>query len=211
MKRRSSGSSDDSAPYVDTTRASEPPKPNDQPAAVRRSPTSQQEHRFQIPTPSSTRSRTSSANIDRKDGHGENGSVGTGCSVMHSFPVMAYPGDNKGGKGVKRRCDEDDDKAQPPRSSNPWSISLFALLTTLVGIALFYGVLASSATLHCDVKGCRMSYMRPSYVKFDEFDTEHTRFATKYSLYLYREQGTNNDAKVRRFGMFPPCPTPLLI
>lgn len=38
-----------------------------------------------------------------------------------------------------------------------------------------------------------MSYMRPSYVKYSDFDTEHTRFATKYSLYLYREQGDNNE------------------
>ncbi|KAL2261714.1 hypothetical protein VTK26DRAFT_3536 [Humicola hyalothermophila] len=42
-----------------------------------------------------------------------------------------------------------------------------------------------------------MSYMRPSYIKLDEFDTEHTRLAAKYSLYLYREQGIDHDAKVR--------------
>lgn len=41
-----------------------------------------------------------------------------------------------------------------------------------------------------------MSYMRPSYVHFSEFDTEHTRFATKYSLYLYREQGLDDEEKV---------------
>lgn len=37
-----------------------------------------------------------------------------------------------------------------------------------------------------------MSYMRPSYIHFSEFDTEHTRFASKYSLYLYREQGIDS-------------------
>lgn len=41
-----------------------------------------------------------------------------------------------------------------------------------------------------------MSYMRPSYVHFTDFDTEHTRFATKYSLYLYREQGFDDENKV---------------
>lgn len=41
-----------------------------------------------------------------------------------------------------------------------------------------------------------MSYMRPSYTRFAEFDTEHTRFATKYSLYLYREQGIDGGTKV---------------
>ena len=42
-----------------------------------------------------------------------------------------------------------------------------------------------------------MSYMRPSYARLNDFDTEHTRFASKYSLYLYREQGIDDDAKVR--------------
>jgi hypothetical protein len=31
--------------------------------------------------------------------------------------------------------------------------------------------------------------MRPTYIKLVEFDSEHTRFASKYSLYLYRERG----------------------
>lgn len=42
-----------------------------------------------------------------------------------------------------------------------------------------------------------MSYMRPSYARLNDFDTEHTRFASKYSLYLYREQGIDEDVKVR--------------
>lgn len=47
-----------------------------------------------------------------------------------------------------------------------------------------------------------MSYMRPSYVHFSEFDTEHTRFATKYSLYLYREQGVDEEDKVCSISSF---------
>jgi len=42
-----------------------------------------------------------------------------------------------------------------------------------------------------------MSYMRPAYARLDDFDTEHTRFASKYSLYLYREQGIDHGAKVK--------------
>ncbi|KAF2456102.1 PGAP1-like protein-domain-containing protein [Lineolata rhizophorae] len=42
-----------------------------------------------------------------------------------------------------------------------------------------------------------MSYMRPGFVKFSDFDTEHTRFATKYSLHLYREGGIDEDVKVK--------------
>lgn len=36
-----------------------------------------------------------------------------------------------------------------------------------------------------------MSTMMPTYIKMSGFDTEHSRFATKYSLYLYREEGVD--------------------
>lgn len=70
-------------------------------------------------------------------------------------------------------------------------------MTSVAGIGLMLAVLYSSAVLHCDPKGCRMSWMSPSYAKFSDFDTEHTRFATKYSLYLYREQGFDNGPKIK--------------
>jgi len=41
-----------------------------------------------------------------------------------------------------------------------------------------------------------MSYMASSFIKFGDFDTEHTRFATKYSLHLYRELGVDEDPRV---------------
>lgn len=41
-----------------------------------------------------------------------------------------------------------------------------------------------------------MSYMRPSFAKLSDFDTEHTRFASKYSVYLYREGMVDEDTKV---------------
>lgn len=34
------------------------------------------------------------------------------------------------------------------------------------------------------------------YFEFADFDTEHTRFATKYSLHLIREQGFDEDPRV---------------
>ncbi|SSD59040.1 related to GPI inositol-deacylase [Saccharomycodes ludwigii] len=40
-----------------------------------------------------------------------------------------------------------------------------------------------------DTPECRPIYMYPSYAKIDGFDHKHTRFAPKYHLYLYREQG----------------------
>ncbi|GKT80250.1 GPI inositol-deacylase [Colletotrichum tofieldiae] len=76
------------------------------------------------------------------------------------------------------------------RSRNPWSITIFALAVTVLGITLLCAILNSSWTRQLDAKGCRMSYMRPSYIRLRDFDTEHTRFATKYSLYLYRNAGS---------------------
>ena len=40
-----------------------------------------------------------------------------------------------------------------------------------------------------------MSTMAPTYIKLSGFDTEHSRFATKYSLYLYREEGVDEYTK----------------
>ncbi|EFQ27557.1 hypothetical protein CGRA01v4_03083 [Colletotrichum graminicola] len=84
-----------------------------------------------------------------------------------------------------------------PRSRSPWSITIFALAVTVLGITLLCAILNSSWTRQIDAKGCRMSYMRPSYIRLRDFDTEHTRFATKYSLYLYREQGVDDERKLR--------------
>jgi hypothetical protein len=83
-----------------------------------------------------------------------------------------------------------------PRSRNPWSIKALTVITFLVGIVFLGVIIESLVTRQLDPKGCRMSYMRPSYARLNEFDTEHTRFASKYSLYLYREQGIDDDVKV---------------
>lgn len=36
-----------------------------------------------------------------------------------------------------------------------------------------------------------MSYMMPTYIKMEGFDSEYSRFASKYGLYLYREEGVD--------------------
>jgi len=62
---------------------------------------------------------------------------------------------------------------------------------------LFLGaVVHSFFSQQLDEKGCNMSYMQPAYAKLEDFDTEHTRFASKYSVYLYREVGVDEDTKV---------------
>lgn len=196
MKRRSSGSSEGSDPaHVETTQSRDPTDLNEQHSTIRRSPSNHQEQRNSSAALSSARNRIASANADWKPVQDENGSLGKTSSVAHSLPVMTSSEDDsiKEEKVVERRSN----KGQLSWFRSQWAPSLLTLVTTIIGIALTYGVLGSSTQLHCDVKGCRMSYMRPSYIKFDDFDTEHTRFASKYSLYLYREQnGANNGAKV---------------
>jgi glycosylphosphatidylinositol deacylase len=70
------------------------------------------------------------------------------------------------------------------------------MAVTALGFALLLLMALSFLTRQLDTKGCEMSYMRPAYIKFDSFDTEHTRFATKYSLYIYREGSIDEDVRV---------------
>jgi hypothetical protein len=87
------------------------------------------------------------------------------------------------------------------RLRSPWASSPYTLVTTLAAFATMFLMAQSFLTRQLDVKGCGMSYMRPKYAKFNDFDTEHTRFASKYSLYLYREGGLDEDT--RACGSFP--------
>ncbi|KAI9789168.1 MAG: GPI inositol deacylase [Peltula sp. TS41687] len=83
------------------------------------------------------------------------------------------------------------------RLRRPWTLSLSSLLVTLVGSLLVLLTVQSFLSRQLDIKGCAMSYMRPGYARFSDFDTEHTRFASKYSLYLYREGGIDEDTMVK--------------
>ena len=82
------------------------------------------------------------------------------------------------------------------RSYGLWSMSILTLFAATIGIGVLIIIAQTLLSSEIDPKGCRMSYMRPSYVHFSDFDTEHTRFATKYSLYLYRELGIDDEQKV---------------
>lgn len=110
-------------------------------------------------------------------------------------PVMAPKGDED-----SEDVDKSPDSKSPrrPRARNPWALGFLTLLASIVGIGFLIAILNSSATRCLDVKGCVMSYMRPAYVKLSEFDTEHTRFGSKYSLYLYREMEVDEEVKVRQ-------------
>lgn len=83
------------------------------------------------------------------------------------------------------------------RLHNPWSFSVLVFLILSAAVALMLTVWRSFTTLQLDPKGGSMSYMASAFVRFPEFDTEHTPFATKYNLYLYREMGLDEDPRVR--------------
>lgn len=88
-------------------------------------------------------------------------------------------------------------RGQRTRLRNPWSCSTLTFTTSIFAIVLLTTILHSFFTRQQDPKGCAMSYMRPAFARYSDFDTEHTRFATKYSLYLYREGGIDEDTRVK--------------
>ncbi|EOD49819.1 putative gpi inositol-deacylase protein [Neofusicoccum parvum UCRNP2] len=83
------------------------------------------------------------------------------------------------------------------RWRNPWSLSTLTVGVLVAALVLLAAILQSFFYTQLDPKGCAMSRMWAAYVKYEDFDTEHTRFASKYSLYQYREGGIDEDARVK--------------
>jgi len=87
------------------------------------------------------------------------------------------------------------------RAQNPWTWRPLTLVTTTLALLSLAAIMWSALNHQVDPQGCVMSMMTPTYIKLAGFDTEHSRFATKYSLYLYREEGvdeyTSNDMGLR--------------
>lgn len=82
------------------------------------------------------------------------------------------------------------------RQRNPWSFSLLTFGTMAIASLLLYAIAESFTNRQRDQPGCKGVYMSPSYIRFLDFDTEHTRFGSKYSLYLYREFNIDHDQRV---------------
>ncbi|KAL8941570.1 MAG: hypothetical protein Q9216_002160 [Gyalolechia sp. 2 TL-2023] len=80
---------------------------------------------------------------------------------------------------------------------NPWACSLPTFTAALCALIMIFFILNSFMTRQLDSKGCDMYYTRSMFWNFADFDTEHTRFASKYSLHLYRELGFDEDKKVK--------------
>ncbi|RYP66072.1 hypothetical protein DL769_006134 [Monosporascus sp. CRB-8-3] len=154
MKRRSSGSAEDSAPArTETTRSREPSKSNDQRSTARRSPSSPNEQQYSSTRATSARNRTSTSNVDWRATQDQNGFREKDSSTGQPLAVTASSEDDttKGGKGAEWR--PNGGWLSPSRS--PWAISLLTLFSSIIGIALLFAVLKSSTKLHCDVKGCQ--------------------------------------------------------
>jgi hypothetical protein len=88
--------------------------------------------------------------------------------------------------------------ARRTRLRNPWAISWLTLGTLGAAVVMLLMLVQSFTTRQLDPKGGSMSFMASSFVRFNDFDTEHTRFATKYSLHMYRELGVDEDPRVRQ-------------
>lgn len=190
MKRRSSGSADDGdESSLDSDIPDPDPSPKTCPSGLSSRPSSARSRR-----PSSLNWKQSNGRTGR-NGHARDDPLSTTTLTRTSLAAPSTPN-----MALARTPPQSPAPGRRFRRSSPFSIVV--LLISALGIALLVGILRSLVTRQVDPKGCRMSYMRPSYVRFTEFDTEHTRFATKYSLYLYREQGIDEEDKVCPF-----CPS----
>ncbi|KAI8951057.1 GPI inositol-deacylase [Xylaria longipes] len=184
MQRRSSGSSEDSADApVKASRTRDPSRSQKAPSANHPPPDPP-------PAAPAARNRISSGQLNWQQSQGRNGSTAKEPQASTTKTSGDINTDDEKTPASKF-------KSRQFKPKSPWAISLWTLFTSMAGISLLISIVYSSANLQCDPKGCRMSWMSPSFVHFSDFDTEHTRFASKYSLYLYREQGIEHGPKVR--------------
>lgn len=206
MRRRSSGSAaeDEGADSVLTTNAdvilsegaggctleASPTKPS---SNVQKTPpqndTQHTVHELDRRKSTVARSRRPS-NTNWKPASSRNGSVEKKSTRSLDISVTAISSKDA------QMTDKMPETRRPSRLRSPWSISLLTLCTTAIALLTLASIVHSFSSRQLDTKGCRMSYMRPSFAKLSDFDTEHTRFASKYSVYLYREGMVDEDTKV---------------
>ncbi|OJI81783.1 hypothetical protein ASPTUDRAFT_733556 [Aspergillus tubingensis CBS 134.48] len=80
---------------------------------------------------------------------------------------------------------------RPSRLRSPWPVSILTALTTLVASIFLFFILRSFSERQIGGDGCGIPVMSPTFLRMVGFDTEHTRFASKYNLFLYREEGVD--------------------
>lgn len=64
-------------------------------------------------------------------------------------------------------------------------------VTTCAAVVFLISMMRSFTARQVGGNGCGVPMMSPTFIRMLEFDTEHTRFASKYNLYLYREEGVD--------------------
>ncbi|ETN43724.1 uncharacterized protein HMPREF1541_02883 [Cyphellophora europaea CBS 101466] len=77
------------------------------------------------------------------------------------------------------------------RTQSVWAFRPLTLITTVLALLSIGAILHSTMNLQLDPQGCGMSFMTPAYIKMEGFDSEYSRFASKYGLHLYREEGVD--------------------
>ncbi|PLB42691.1 GPI inositol-deacylase [Aspergillus candidus] len=82
-------------------------------------------------------------------------------------------------------------RARSSRLRSPWTCSILTALTTLLASVFLFSILRSFSARQTGGDGCGIPVMSPAFLPMEGFDTEHTRFASKYNLYLYREAGVD--------------------
>lgn len=77
------------------------------------------------------------------------------------------------------------------RLRSPWTCSILTALTTILACFFLFSIFRSFSALQTGSDGCGVPVMSPTFLRMVGFDTEHTRFASKYNLFLYREEGVD--------------------
>lgn len=85
----------------------------------------------------------------------------------------------------------DAQRLRQSRLRSPWICSILTAVTTSLAVAFLFSILRSFSARQVGSNGCGMPVMSPTFIRMVGFDTEHTRFASKYNLYLYREEGVD--------------------
>ncbi|KAJ5576051.1 hypothetical protein N7535_002977 [Penicillium sp. DV-2018c] len=82
-------------------------------------------------------------------------------------------------------------RARQSRLRSPWSCSILTAFVTCVAVAVLVSIVTSFTGRQVGGDGCGVPMMSPTFIRMLEFDTEHTRFASKYNLFVYREEGVD--------------------
>ena len=79
-----------------------------------------------------------------------------------------------------------------------WSRAMLGILMLLTVAFVYATYLSFMLRDPINASQCQMAYMSPGYIRLEGLDRQHSKYAGKYSLWLYREQGWDLSNKVRR-------------